>query len=884
MSSKLIIGGDKLRARLVSLAAEDTDVKVVLEKATVASRTRPNSAGRKGIHDTPEVSIQVETVSLEDTVEYLSLFESRMVLLISLYWLMDRLEDSIRIREEVLLFLQSLLNSSTHICLIKDTPVNAQIMSILNGSGRIVRSDGSIALLDSKAPGLTVEEENSIRKCPLLLISSMCTLVANTSVLLEFADVAAAVSCDAVKAETKGMLSSIESEHSAVSQVKSNLNSMLKGSKLVNKAKRKESDPKAFSNLVSAHGCARQVISEALKVLVIDLNTKAYVPSVQTKMSLISIISALNTLGSSCMARIIALSTPLYSGTTVDSEILDSATFLGSSMQNIAKNTCNSLSTLTEDFDAISLLPILFSALEASKALENILRLELTVSHQILESQQKEILISFESSDTSGKRRPPKFIPGSGTAFVIDNREKLLRPLFLLKDDLTVLLTPCNENRKPKLPKGTRDFGAAQMAVRETVFSLIKSVFLKHGGVGLDTPVFELRETLMGKYGEDSKLIYDLADQGGELLSLRYDLTVPFARYLAMNNVGNIKRYHIGKVYRRDNVAIEKGRFREFYQCDFDIAGHYDPMIPDAEVLKVLCEILSALGLEFCIKLNHRSFLDAFLEISGVASEKFRTICSAIDKLDKMSWNEVKEEMVEKGLDATTAEKVGEFVRFKGEPFQLMHQLRALNSIKDHKLASDTLDQMELLFGYLESMNVLQFISFDLSLARGLNYYTGVIYEAVLTDPETKVGSIAAGGRYDELVGIFCSKTIPSVGVSIGIERIFDIVLRREQAKANVKETATQVLVASIGPDLTRERFELCNELWEAGIPAEIVLAAKPSSKKQLNHALKNKIPFLLFIGEDELQGGNVNVKQIESETQQVVPRSQLIEYIRLRL
>ena len=209
------------------------------------------------------------------------------------------------------------------------------------------------------------------------------------------------------------------------------------------------------------------------------------------------------------------------------------------------------------------------------------------------------------------------------------------------QNEVSLLISSKNdERRKPKIPKGTRDFTPMQMALRKKVFKIITDVFLKHGAVEIDTPVFELKETLTGKYGEDSKLIYDLQDQGGELLSLRYDLTVPFARYLALKNITNIKRYHIAKVYRRDNPALNKGRFREFYQCDFDIAGNYDVMLPDAEVIKVLDEILTNLGMgNFQIKVNNRKLLDAMVELSGAPKQKFKQICSSIDKLDKVLIN-----------------------------------------------------------------------------------------------------------------------------------------------------------------------------------------------------------------------------------------------------
>lgn len=220
-----------------------------------------------------------------------------------------------------------------------------------------------------------------------------------------------------------------------------------------------------------------------------------------------------------------------------------------------------------------------------------------------------------------------------------------------------------------KVPKGTIDHKPAAALLRKKIFATLEGIFAKHGGELIDTPVFELRDILAGKYGEDSKLIYDLQDQGGELCSLRYDLTVPFARYVAMNGVTSMKRYHIAKVYRRDQPVMSKGRMREFYQCDFDIAGTYDPMVPDAEVLYILVEALNALEIgEFTIKLNHRKILDGIFELAGVPAEKTRMISSAVDKLDKLPWADVKKEMVvEKGLDPEIADRIGEYVGLKGK-------------------------------------------------------------------------------------------------------------------------------------------------------------------------------------------------------------------------
>merc|ERR1711939_524147 len=288
-----------------------------------------------------------------------------------------------------------------------------------------------------------------------------------------------------------------------------------------------------------------------------------------------------------------------------------------------------------------------------------------------------------------------------------------------------------------KTPKGTKDWHPADMMVRNEIFRKITRVFELHGGVTIDTPVFELREILAGKYGEDSKLIYDLQGQGGEICSLRYDLTVPFARFLAMNGTTyqNIKRYHIAKVYRRDNPAMTKGRMREFYQCDYDVAGIYDPMVPDSEVLVVAVSVLEALEIgEFSIKINHRKILDGIFGVCGVPADKTRTISSAVDKLDKLPWADVKKEMTEeKGLDADVADKIGEYVKLKGGE-ELLEKLLADQTLLKNKTAKEGMQDMRLLFGYLKAYGILERMSFDLSLARGLDYYTGIIYEAVTAE------------------------------------------------------------------------------------------------------------------------------------------------------
>ncbi|CAF3512462.1 unnamed protein product [Rotaria sordida] len=346
-----------------------------------------------------------------------------------------------------------------------------------------------------------------------------------------------------------------------------------------------------------------------------------------------------------------------------------------------------------------------------------------------------------------------------------------------------------NNDKILKIPRGTRDYHPNQMKIREEVFHTIINCFKQHGANTIDTPVIELTTLLKEKYGEDSKLIYELKDQDDdeETLALRYDLTVPFARYLSQNKISTMKRYHIGKVYRLDNPKMTRGRYREFYQCDFDIAGNYDPMIPEAECIKIIVEILDKLALgQYKIYINHRKLLDAIFTVCGVPDKLFRSLSSTIDKLDKNSWDVVRNEMInEKGLSSEVVDKISRYVHMNGN-VNLIEQLRNDPELSSEKLSIEALNDLELLFRYLTLFNVMDKVIFDLKLARGLDYYTGVIFEAVLIqyqynpqldDDQIAVGSVAAGGRYDELVGKIDPKQrcVPCIGVSIGVERIFTI-------------------------------------------------------------------------------------------------------------
>ncbi|XP_051058341.1 histidine--tRNA ligase, mitochondrial [Phodopus roborovskii] len=446
-----------------------------------------------------------------------------------------------------------------------------------------------------------------------------------------------------------------------------------------------------------------------------------------------------------------------------------------------------------------------------------------------------------------------------------------------------------------KVPKGTRDLSPQQMVVREKILEKIISCFKRHGARGLDTPAFELTEMLTEKYEDNCGLMYDLKDQGGELLSLRYDLTVPFARYLAMNKLKKMKRYQVGKVWRRESPALVQGRYREFCQCDFDIAGEFDPMIPDAECLKIICEILSGLQLgDFLIKVNDRRVLDGIFAVCGVPEDKFRTICSSIDKLDKMSWEDVRHEMVaKKGLAPEVADRIGEYVKCRGG-ISLVEELFKDPRLSQSQRALQGLWDLKLLFEYLTLFGIAEKISFDLSLARGLDYYTGVIYEAVLLqspgqagNEALNVGSVAAGGRYDRLVAQFDSKghNVPCVGLSIGVERIFYLVEQKMKASGEkVRTTETQVFVATPQRNFLRERLKLIAELWNAGIKAEMLYRNNPKLLTQLHYCEKTDIPLMVIIGEQERKEGVIKLRSVASREEVTINRESLVAEIQKRL
>lgn len=442
-----------------------------------------------------------------------------------------------------------------------------------------------------------------------------------------------------------------------------------------------------------------------------------------------------------------------------------------------------------------------------------------------------------------------------------------------------------------KTPKGTKDFGPEEMALRESVMKIIVAVFKRHGAVTIETPVFELKEVLTSKYGEDSKLIYDLQDQGGELCSLRYDLTVPFARFLAMNKqLSQMKRYHIAKSYRRDQPVMSKGRLREFYQCDFDIAGaNLCPLLPDAEVFKVIAEILTELDIgSFVIRCNSRLLLEGLLAHCQVPDELFRTACSTLDKLDKMSWEAVRSELInEKQVSVASADMLAEYVKFRGG-LDVVEQLQQSSLAQTNAKVATALEEVRVLFGFLKEMQVDHLVQFDMSLIRGLDYYTGIILEANSTQDDLGVecGSLAGGGRYDNLVGMFMDNgaQIPCVGASIGIERVFAILEAKQerlrasgQSQGVIRTSPVQVYVAACGGNLMAERLAMVNSLWKLNVSAEMSQkAGKLRPLDQFNHCEKAGIPWIVILGPGEIEAGTAKLRRMSDRSERVVPLDQV--------
>ncbi|KAL0555789.1 hypothetical protein IC582_004287 [Cucumis melo] len=759
-------------------------------------------------------------------------------------------------------------------------------------------------------------EELSVFKQSCYVLNGICALLDHQSTALSsVADAVAGISCEASKADVSAF-SLMDSGDGFASKeevgVANDMKVLLNGSKLVGKI-----ESGAISKIPKVHGCLREQAKLVHSRMRVELNSSVKIgkggslssgTEDTTRTALLSFAAMLWDLGKCSLDR-----GKLILGSSGDENIK-------ASLASLLARECPSNESLKKEYKLVCEL----SLDEKYDEFVHSVNVLLVTVWKIFSWEATAALLTIEGGELLGKgqdvgtneanekvvkknEKKKKAVLGKGTSVVIQLiKDRLqgnggdLGSLENLVKDLLSFLDPkasefdnllkkikeiveSNESRRlPKLPKGTRDFAKEQMAIRKKAFSIIEGVFERHGATTLDTPAFELRETLTGKYGEDSKLIFDLADQGGELYSLRYDLTVPFARYVAMNGLTSFKRYQIAKVYRRDNPS--KGRYREFYQCDFDIAGHYEKMGPDFEVIKILTELLDELNIgEYEIKLNHRKLLDGMLEICGVPPEKFRTICSSIDKLDKQSFDQIKREMVEeKGLTVEVAERIGDFVKERGHPLDLLSKLKQEQSaLLQNKGSSDALSELDILFSALEKSKCIDKVVFDLSLARGLDYYTGVIYEAIFKGG-TQVGSIAAGGRFDNLIGMFGSKQIPAVGISLGIERVLVIMeqILKDQNKT-VRATKTDVLVSILGDDLTLAA-ELASEMWSEKLNVEFLVNKRVM--KHIDRAKESRIPWIVFLGEREVSEGIVKLKNVETFEEVTISRSDIIEELKKRL
>ncbi|KAK7370018.1 hypothetical protein VNO80_12068 [Phaseolus coccineus] len=752
--------------------------------------------------------------------------------------------------------------------------------------------------------------EDELTCSTLLGISAI--LDHHSAALSAFADVAAAFSCEALKADVAAFnLMDSGDGHNSKEEVSvaADLRVLLNGSKSVGKEK-----VRSVARVPKVHGSVREHAKAVHSRMRVELNSgvKSAVGSEEAVCTvLLPLAAALRELGECSLAR----AKSNLEGIGGDDLKLGVGEIFGNECPvEDGLSSCFSKAVnlfLGKEYgrfahEVFVLLGLVWKVV-AWEAVTAVALLEAAELNEVIKGAKENGENSKVEEKSKAEKKKKKVVLGKGTGSILalfkerlQSRGKIalgtwvadfLSFLDLAKPDFNDFLlkvkdvVESNESRRlPKIPKGTRDFSKEQMTIRKKAFSIIEEVFERHGATALDTPVFELRETLMGKYGEDSKLIYDLADQGGELLSLRYDLTVPFARFVAMNGLTSLKRYQIAKVYRRDNPS--KGRYREFYQCDFDIAGTPpEKMGPDFEVVRILTELLDELDIgEYEIKLNHRKLLDGMMQICGVPPEKFRTICSSIDKLDKQSFQQIKKEMVEeKGLTAETADRIETFVKEKGSPLALLSKfIHEGSDFSKNEGASEALKELEILFIALEKSKRIDKVVFDLSLARGLDYYTGVIFEAVFKGG-TQVGSIAAGGRYDNLIGMFGSKTVPAVGVSLGIERVFAI-MEQQQKDQNqmVRPTKTEVLVSILGNDLTLAA-ELAGELWDAGVKAEFLVHKRRT--KHFEYAKESRIPWMVLVYEQEVkEEGVVQLKDLEANIDIKTPRTEFVEELRKRL
>jgi histidyl-tRNA synthetase len=451
---------------------------------------------------------------------------------------------------------------------------------------------------------------------------------------------------------------------------------------------------------------------------------------------------------------------------------------------------------------------------------------------------------------------------------------------------------------KPSIPKGTRDFGPAEMNRRNYIFDTIRSVFKLYGYQPIETPSMENLSTLLGKYGEEGdKLLFRILNSGDYLKDvpdqllqqkapnavsphiaekgLRYDLTVPFARFVVQYRnelVFPFRRYQIQPVWRADRP--QKGRYREFYQCDVDVVGS-DSLLNEAELIQIIDDVFQRLNLKVIIKINNRKVLAGIAEFIG-HPDKITDITVAIDKLDKIGGEKVNEELTEKGIPSEAVEKLQPVIHLSGTTEEKIAVLRTVLQHSD--IAQKGLDELQTVFDYIHSMGIQAVVELDLTLARGLNYYTGAIFE--VKSAEVSMGSICGGGRYDNLTGIFGLPDVSGVGVSFGADRIYDVL---EQSGGFPADTAvgTSVLFVNFGPAEEKYCLSLLTKLRTAGISAEMY-PEQSKMKKQMGYADSRKIPYVVLVGEEEMQSGILTLKNMLEGSQKKVSIEDLITQLKI--
>lgn len=435
------------------------------------------------------------------------------------------------------------------------------------------------------------------------------------------------------------------------------------------------------------------------------------------------------------------------------------------------------------------------------------------------------------------------------------------------------------EHVTPRLPRGMRDILPAKMILRDYVMNVIQTVFEQFGFEPLHTPAVEMAETLMGKYGPDAeRLIYDVRQrQGHEDLALRYDLSVPLSRVVAMNPhlLLPFKRYQIAPVWRAERP--QKGRYREFYQCDVDIVGSAS-MLADAEIVSVIYTVLERLGFRrYTTRINNRKVLTGIGIYAGVEGEALGQLYRSIDKLDRIGMDGVRKELRDAGIAEDVIARMVDLLQIRGESAVIIPEMmRRLDGIP---VAAEGLAELRDLISYLDAMGVPPTAyQVDFSMVRGLDYYTGPIYETVVEEP--RIGSITGGGRYDRLIEMFSERGYPATGTTIGIERIIDVMDELGMFPPSLRRTLVQVLVLQFDPALLAETLRFTRSLREQGLRVELYFEAD-ALKKQLRYASRKGIPFAAILGPDEVAQGQVTIKNLELGEQRTVPQSEAAQVIR---